>query len=75
MMPDTTVGTRLQQARERRGWNVTALARQARVSETLVRRLEQDRITIVTGRKLPVVARALGLDLRDLLASDDDRAA
>jgi transcriptional regulator with XRE-family HTH domain len=74
-MAATTLGERLRQARERRGWTMSTLARQARVSETLVHRLEQDRITIVTGRKLPAVARALGVDLRELLATDDERAA
>ncbi len=73
-MPDDTLGVRLRLARERRGWSVATLARQARVSESLVCRLEQDRITIVTGRKLPAVARALGIDLRALLG-DDERAA
>ncbi len=73
-MPQQTLGGRLRLARERRGWSVATLARQARVSESLVRRLEQDRITIVSGRKLPAVARALGVDLTELLA-EDERAA
>ena len=41
-MPETTLGERLRQARERRGWSAATLARQARVSETLVRRLFKD---------------------------------
>lgn len=69
-MPVTSLGLRLREARERRGWSVSALARQARVSETLLLRLEQDRITIVTARKLPAIARALAVELRELLGDD-----
>lgn len=74
-MPEPSLGERLRQAREQRGWSAATLARQAHVSESLVRRLEQDRIGIVTGRKLPAVARALGIALPELLASGDGRAA
>ena len=60
-------GQRLRTARERRGWSVDTLARQARVTPGTITRLEDNRITIVHGRKVPALARALAVDLAWLL--------
>lgn len=69
-MPRTTLGSCLAEARERRGLTVAALAHRAHVSVSLLQRLEQDRLSIVTSRKLPAVARALAIELDDLLTEE-----
>ena len=66
-MPPRLIGKRIKQAREERELTQEALARRARISRIYVAKLEAGERTAPSLAVLERVARALGLQLVDLL--------
>lgn len=59
-----SIGNRVREAREARGWSQQKLADEAGVSQTTIDKIEQG--TTKRSRYLPYVAKALDLSIRDL---------
>lgn len=60
------LGARVEQARERRGWDQSDLARRASLSPSYVSRLENAGFTRPSANKLRAISDALGIRVTDL---------
>jgi transcriptional regulator with XRE-family HTH domain len=61
-----TIGARVRQAREKRGWSQETLAAEAGVDRSYMSGVERG-VRNVTVLKLEAIARAIGVSARDLL--------
>jgi DNA-binding Xre family transcriptional regulator len=66
---------RVRELAEERGLNITTLARKAELSYTTAHALWHDRTDQLNRRTLDRVARALGVQVRDLFGGDPEDAA
>jgi transcriptional regulator with XRE-family HTH domain len=57
----------IRELRERAGWSQEELARRAGVSQQLIGKIERDKVR--ESRKLPLIARAFGITVDQLLAA------
>lgn len=58
----------LKERRTKKGWSQAELAREANVSQQLITRIESGNVK--ESRKLPQIARALGVTVEDLIGRD-----
>ena len=73
-----SLGQKLRQLREKRGWSQNELSRQTGVRQALLSELESDKKRDTTGQALKHLARALGVSVDYLVGmydtADEDAA-